>query len=60
MPPTELECPRCGAAVQFGLPRNATVESVTAEDVDPETTDDRKTRKLACPEDHVFAVTFVY
>jgi hypothetical protein len=60
MPITELECPRCGVTVEFGLPLDATVDSLTAGDRPEQTTADRKTRRLVCRRDHDFAVTFSY
>ncbi|QSG04491.1 transcriptional regulator Brz [Halapricum desulfuricans] len=56
----QLRCPECGADTSMGLPRDSTVNGIsTTEPSDPEA-DDRKVRTVACPNDHVFYVTFTF
>ncbi|WP_305882156.1 transcriptional regulator Brz [Haloplanus pelagicus] len=58
VPITECQCPRCGSEVRMGLPRAATVKSITAEDR-PEAGNHRwKVRSIACQNGHEFFVLF--
>jgi len=53
-----LECPECGTSVTMGLPRNATVKSITVESR-PEPDDEReKVRRNTCENGHEFVVHF--
>lgn len=57
MPVLDLRCPACGAEVTVGLPRGATVKSVTEEGVGSAVMT-HKVRKLACENGHQFHVAF--
>ncbi|MFB6256023.1 MAG: transcriptional regulator Brz [Haloplanus sp.] len=58
MPITELQCPRCGSDVKMGLPRGATVKSIsTTERPEPEA-ESLKLRSLACGNHHDLYVMF--
>jgi hypothetical protein len=58
VPITELQCPRCGATVEVGLPLDATVKSVSVAD-EPETDGDGlKARSQGCRNGHEFVVVF--
>jgi hypothetical protein len=60
VPITEFECPRCGDEVKMGLPKEATVKSVTQAER-PEPADSRrKVRSLVCDNDHEFFVMFAW
>ncbi|MFB6200529.1 MAG: transcriptional regulator Brz [Halorhabdus sp.] len=55
-----LTCPDCGAEIDMGLPRSATVKSV-ASDRREEPDDPRvKVRPNVCPNDHRFYITFAF
>lgn len=58
MPITEFQCPRCGSEVKMGLPRGATVKSVTAAERPAADEQRQKARSLACRNDHEFYVLF--
>jgi len=53
-----LACPECGAEAKMGLPRNATVKSVTTERREGPDDERVKVRENACPNGHRFYVTF--
>lgn len=58
VPITELPCPQCGSEVKMGLPRGATVKSVTAAERAEPAAPRRKMRSLVCHNDHELHVVF--
>lgn len=48
----QLSCPTCGATFEMGLPRGATVKSVTTEAREEPDDDRAKVRPNACPNGH--------
>ncbi len=54
----QLRCPECGADTNMGLPRDSTVQGVSATEPPEPDADRRKVRPISCPNDHVFYVTF--
>ncbi|WP_084509905.1 transcriptional regulator Brz [Haloplanus natans] len=58
MPITELQCPRCGANVKIGLPRSATVKSISTTERPEPAAESLKVRSLCCGNGHEFYVMF--
>lgn len=55
-----LRCPECGNEVKMGLPRDATVKSVTTEPREEPDRPREKVRENVCENDHEFLVHFRY
>lgn len=55
-----LQCPECGVDVKMGLPRNATVKSVTVERRSEPDDEREKVRGNICENEHHFVVHFRY
>jgi hypothetical protein len=56
MPIKEVRCPECGVDVTLGIPQGGTVKSVTTE-AEPEPTEDQRTTRILCPNDHEMVVS---
>lgn len=58
VPIKEIPCPQCGAEVTTGLPKGATVQSISASERSETTNSTRKARRVSCRNDHEFFVLF--